>query len=315
MSISSRRRPLSSLRNVALVSFLIATLFGAVGCAGGSNPFCCNSKEKDQVDHLERAQSLDENEKNTTPTEENSDENQEEEKKSPPLQAENPLPDGSGDATQIAAANATPKTFKQEVPVTVSPSDAAQNATATNDALLPAPALPPVQTPQAAPPAATPVETAPEETNATPVETAPEETNATPENDVASETSAPTVDSPAGAEQTAVDAQEVQDAQDAPQEEPQDAQKPSEVQEEKTPETPVNVARTSRRNGPQRAATRQVAQRASNRTVAVPQTRAASTLSAPTPVVGFRTRAVVPAVSPSAAPTTGVTFRTRTVVP
>lgn len=304
MSTSSRRRPLSSLRNVALVSFLSASLFGAVGCAGGSNPFCCNSKEKNQVDHLERAQSLDENEKNTTPTEEDSDENQEEEKKSPPLQAENPLPDGSGDATQIADANATPKTFKQEVPVTVSPSDAAQDATATNDELLPAPALPPVQTPQAAPPAATSVEPATEETNATP------ENNA----DAASETSAQTVDSPAVAEQTAVDAQEVQDDQDA-QEEPQDAQKPSEVQEEKTPETPVNVARTSRRNGPQRAATRQVAQRAAKQTIAVPQTRAASTLSAPTPVVGFRTRAVVPAVSPSAAPTTGVTFRTRTVVP
>ncbi|MBQ8285564.1 MAG: hypothetical protein IJZ10_04615, partial [Thermoguttaceae bacterium] len=53
-----------------------AALGGSVGCAGGSNPFCCNSNEKSQIDqNLERAQSLDENEQSPTAPEENDEEN------------------------------------------------------------------------------------------------------------------------------------------------------------------------------------------------------------------------------------------------
>jgi hypothetical protein len=305
MSKFSRRRlSISSLSAVAVASFLGAALVGSVGCAGGSNPFCCDSKEKTQIDHLERAQSLDENEKNSKPTEENSDENQEEKQKST-IHTQNPLPDGSGDETQIA--DATPKTFKQEVPVTVSPSDAAQDSSASNADLVPAPVLPAVQTPQAAPAAAPEL--------ATPSENAPEETNETPaEAPVEPETAAA---SPAD-EQAPVENQEAQaqpSAPETPSQEVEDAQETAEPQEEKTPEPPVAVSRLPRRNGPQRAASRQVAQRAAKQPVAVPQTRAASTLSAPAPVVTFRTRAVVPAVSTSAAPAPVVTFRTRTVVP
>ncbi|MBR4977016.1 MAG: hypothetical protein IKY61_08165, partial [Thermoguttaceae bacterium] len=82
MSKAARRRLFASLRNVAFVALLSAALVGSVGCAGGSNPFCCDSKEKSQIDqNLERAQSLDEREENSTPNEENSDVKEEGEKK------------------------------------------------------------------------------------------------------------------------------------------------------------------------------------------------------------------------------------------
>lgn len=269
MSKSFRRRLLfASLRDVAFASLLSAALVGSVGCAGGSNPFCCDSKEKDQIDNLERAQSLDENEKNSTSTEEDSDE-QKEEKKT--IFADNPQTDGSGDASLIAAAQDTPKTFAPEaqvVPVTAS-TIAAQDAT-DSSGLLQAPVLPTqAQTPEVAAPAPTPSETA---------------TTETPDAPTVEETATTADETPSS------ESQEAQNKGDAQAETPKEES--AETQEEKAPETPVNVARTSRRDGPQRAATRQVAQRAAAQTVAVPQTRAAATL--PAPVVTFRTRVVVP---------------------
>ncbi|MBQ1278438.1 MAG: hypothetical protein IIY07_07320, partial [Thermoguttaceae bacterium] len=74
MSKSSRRRlSFASLRDVAFVSLLSAAFVGSVGCSGGANPFCCNSKEKSQIDNLERSQSLGENEKNSTSNEDEED--------------------------------------------------------------------------------------------------------------------------------------------------------------------------------------------------------------------------------------------------
>ncbi len=273
MSKSSRRRLLfASFRDVAFASLLSAALVGSVGCAGGSNPFCCDSKEKDKIDNLERAQSLDENEKNSTSTEEDSDEPKEEKKT---IFANNPQTDGSGDASSLVAAQETPKTFAQEpqeAPVTISTTAAAQESTADSVGLLQPPVLPSqVQTSEAAAPAPTPSETATPETSDAPT----------------SEATAPTDD-----ETPANESQDAQNKENAQEETPKEES--TESQDEKTPEAPVNVARSPRRDGPQRAATRQVAQRAASQTVAVPQTRAAATLPASTPVVTFRTRVVVP---------------------
>ena len=156
MSKSSRRRlSFASLRDVALVSLLSATFVGSVGCSGGSNPFCCNSKEKSQIDNLERAQSLDENEKNSTSNEDEEDFAEPQQDKKAPIHANILRSNGSGDATQIAAAT-TPKTFAQEVPVTAS-TTAAQDAPAetvdSNGLVPPPPLAQPSQTTQAAPPA------------------------------------------------------------------------------------------------------------------------------------------------------------------
>ena len=267
---SSRRRPLfASLRDVAFASLLSAALVGSVGCAGGSNPFCCDSKEKDKIDNLERAQSLDENEKNSTSTEEDSDE-QKEEKKT--IFANNPQTNGSGDATPIVAAQATPKRFaheSQEAPVTISTTAAAQESTGDSIGLLQPPVLPSqVQTSEAASPAPTPNETA------------------TPDAPTTEET-APNAD-----ETPSSESQDAQNKEDAQKETPQEES--AESQDEKTPETPVNAARSPRRDGPQRAATRQVAQRAAGQTVAVPQTRAAATIPSSAPVLTFSARIVVP---------------------
>ncbi len=324
MSKAARRRLFASLRNVAFVALLSAALVGSVGCAGGSNPFCCDSKEKSQIDqNLERAQSLDEREENSTPNEENSDVKEEGEKKT--IHA-NILPtDGSGDAPQLADAttNSSPKTFAQETPVTVSttaaatldaptPPTSAQETPAPNAesaGLLQAPVLPSTsQTSQPAP--AAPSGDAALNENAT---EAQEATNETPNQSAdAPETPTPASDSSAAENAS----NESQEEQTTPEEtSTQDAEKTPETQKEKAPETPIGAARSPRRGGPQRAATRQVAQRAANRPVAVPQTRAASTLDAPTPVVTFRTRAVVPAAASSSASTPVVKFRARTVVP
>ena len=297
MSKSSRRRLLfSSFRNVAFVLFLSAALVGSVGCAGGSNPFCCNSKEKSQVDNLERAQSLDEREKNSTDSEEDSDESQEnKEEQKEYIDANILRSDGSGDATAVAAA---PKTFTQETPVTVSTDAVTQETpapSADSTGLLEPPVLPgQIQAPQDAQPAPSAAATASE--------------NET------SQTSAPSTQTPVEAAPN-VDEKPSSENQNASEESPkQDAQEPAETQDAAS-ETPVEAVRSSRRDGPQRAKSRQVAQRAANRPVAVPQTRAAATLDAPAPVVSFRTRTVVPAVSTPAASPSVVSFRTRVVVP
>ncbi|MBQ2851178.1 MAG: hypothetical protein IJE77_11910, partial [Thermoguttaceae bacterium] len=131
-----RRRFFASFREVALILLLSATFVGFVGCAGGSNPFCCDSKEKNKIDqNLERAQSLDENEKNARSSEESKKseeikENDEDDEET--IHAIILKTDGSGNAPQIADAAA--QTVAQEVPVTVSPSDANE--------LLQAPVLP-----------------------------------------------------------------------------------------------------------------------------------------------------------------------------
>ena len=168
MSKPSRRRlSFASFRDVAFVSFLSAAIVGSVGCSGGANPFCCNSKEKSQIDNLERAQSLDENEKNSTSNEDEEDFAEPQQDKKAPIHANILRSNGSGDATQIAAAT-TPKTFAQKVPITAS-TTAAQDAPAetvdSNGLVPPPPLAQPSQTTQAAPPApaetATPAETAP----------------------------------------------------------------------------------------------------------------------------------------------------------
>ncbi len=307
--LSRRPRFFASLGNVALLSTLGASFVCFAGCAGGSNPFCCDSKEKNQVEqNLERAQSLDEREKDAETTPEEAGEQEKSEKKT--TFANILTTDGSGDATQIAAASPTsaPQTFArepQEVPVTASTSAAARETPASNaesTGLLQAPVLPSAaQTPQAAPsalPDATPTS-----------ETSPPLPNETSEQTDAPETPTQTNDS------TPVDAANAsQDTQDAQNKQNADAAPTPETPQEKAAETPNNAARSSRRNGPQRAATRQVAQRGASRPVAVPQTRAAATFPAPTPVVSFRTRAVVPAVdAPRETPI--ATFRTRVVVP
>ena len=251
MSKSSRRRlSFASLRDVALVSLLSATFVGSVGCSGGSNPFCCNSKEKSQIDNLERAQSLDENEKNSTSNEDEEDFAEPQQDKKAPIHANILRSNGSGDATQIAAAT-TPKTFAQEVPVTAS-TTAAQDAPAENAdsaGLLPAPILAqPSQTPQPAQPvpaeSATPSETASEEISETPLASTAQTTDEV-------ETNAD--EKPASESQ---DAQNTEEAQEETAVETAPAEtETSDAQEEKTPETPINAARSSRRNGgPQRAA-------------------------------------------------------------
>lgn len=316
---SRRRRLFASLGNVALLSALGASFVCFAGCAGGSNPFCCDSKEKNQIDqNLERAQSLDERENDAKATEENdagtSEETGEQEKSEKKTTFANILTtDGSGDATQIAAAStiSTPQTFAQEpqeVPVTASTSADARETPASNaesTGLLQAPVLPSAaQTPQVAPDAlpnaAPPSETSPSEKTAAP-ETSTSEKTAAPEMSTQTNDSAP--DAATSASQ---DAQNTQNTQGA--------QKTTETRQENAAETPQDSARSTRRAGPQRAATRQVAQRGSNRPVAVPQTRAAATLPAPAPVASFRTRVVVPAVdAPRETPL--ATFRTRVVVP
>lgn len=313
---SRRRRLFASLGNVALLSALGASFVCFAGCAGGSNPFCCDSKEKNQIDqNLERAQSLDERENDAKATEENdagtSEETGEQEKSEKKTTFANILTtDGSGDATQIAAAStiSTPQTFAQEpqeVPVTASTSADARETPASNaesTGLLQAPVLPSAaQTPQVAPDAL-PDAAPPSETS--PSETSPSEKTAAPETSPQTNDSAP--DAATSASQDAQDALNTQNTQGA--------QKTTETRQENAAETPQDSARSTRRAGPQRAATRQVAQRGSNRPVAVPQTRAAATLPAPAPVASFRTRVVVPAVdAPRETPL--ATFRTRVVVP
>ena len=316
--------------------------------AGGANPFCCDSKEKEQIDqNLERAQSLDENEKDAESTEEKIDE-QEQEKEKKTIQANILQTDGSGDAPQTAVATAPPKTFvqePQEVPVTASTSAAAQETSALNvDAtgLLQAPVLPSTSsTPQPARPASSAASESSNDSNVAPK--APEEPKTNETNEAPEKTDAAVSDVPESpalsdapnaekTEQTSnesKDAQNKQNTQDEPStQNAETAQESSEAQEEKKAETPtpVNAARSSRRGGPQRAATRQIAQRADARPVAVPQTRAASTLPASTSneanagssAVSFRTRAVVRVAASSATAndeTPIVSFRTRVVVP
>ncbi|MBR2005013.1 MAG: hypothetical protein IJ991_12640 [Thermoguttaceae bacterium] len=314
---SRRRRLFASLGNLALLSALGASFVCLAGCAGGSNPFCCDSKEKNQIDqNLERAQSLDEREKDAKATEESdagtSEETGEQEKSEKKTTFANILTtDGSGDAAQIAAATpaSTPPTFArepQEVPVTASTSADARETPASNaepTGLVQAPVLPSAASTAQVAPAALP-------DAASTSETSPQVPNATPEKTAAPETPTQTNDSaPDDATNASQDAQNKQEAQEA-----QDAQKTPETRQENADETPQSSARSTRRNGPQRAATRQVAQRGSRQPVAVPQTRAAATLSAPAPLVTFRTRVVVPAVD-APRETSLATFRTQVAVP
>ncbi|MBR4833373.1 MAG: hypothetical protein IKU86_03430, partial [Thermoguttaceae bacterium] len=168
MSKHLRRRFRSaSLRGVALAALLSASLVGAVGCAGGSNPFCGNSKEKCEVEEgLKRAQEIDEDLKN--------------ESKAKVEEAGRSVgilrTDGSGNASVAESAPTKRKTFDdepsspQKMLETASASDVAPDAlndaqvsvpeekseSGVDDALLPAPAVP--SNPAPAP---TPVEAAP----------------------------------------------------------------------------------------------------------------------------------------------------------
>ncbi|MBQ6828385.1 MAG: hypothetical protein IJO46_10270, partial [Thermoguttaceae bacterium] len=191
MSKLSRRSCLfASLRRGAALSLLCAALGGSVGCAGGSNPFCCNSNEKSQIDqNLERAQSLDENEQSPTAPEENDEENNDgkEESGGQPLHAGILQTDGSGDATQLAVAPATLQTFAeepQEPRVADSTSADAQETpapTADSTDLLQAPVLPStVQTPQTAQSNSSAV--VPENADAPNAASEAPQTNETPEN-------------------------------------------------------------------------------------------------------------------------------------
>ncbi len=254
----------ASFRAVALASLLGASLVGAVGCVGGSNPFCGNSKEKCEINEsLERAQEVDANEADKA------DDAKTDEPIDPRPASVLPT-DGSGNATAIAAdSNATKrKTFAddaspQKMLETASTSDVVPNE--LNAATISAPeeksdsdvedpllAAPPLPSNPPAPPAD--------------VENPTSEPAAEPEQ----------ADAPADAASEEPSA----DESEAPKAEPE-----------------PTVARSTRKTGPQRAS-RRVAQRGSAQTLAVPQTRGVANVpveSAPEPpsVVKTRVRAVV----------------------
>ena len=300
-----RRLYLSSLRGVAFASLLGATLVGFVGCAGGSNPFCCNSKEKNQVEaNLERAQSLDENLETPTPVEET----EKEPKPETTISAGIFPTDGSGDATTASAPaqTSTPQTFAdanaptQEMPVTSSTRDVAPNALVEAPVIAaPTLKLNEAETtgdvPNAPVDDANDAQTAPETSN----ENANAEDAQNPQNAANLETSTP--------ETPAANANDAQTAPETSNENAnaEDAQNPQNAANPETPAVNASARRPAsplrRGGGPQRAATRQIAQRGSPQTVAVPQTRGVATLS-------------VPAVEPASGATV-VKIRTRMFVP
>ncbi|MBQ8363856.1 MAG: hypothetical protein IJX36_08035, partial [Thermoguttaceae bacterium] len=233
-----RRFSSASFRGAALASLLVASLVGVAGCSGGANPFCCDSKEKERLDNLERAQSADENAEDDASAKEdaqNSDDETQEKKKDTTFAGLGQT-DGSGDAPTLAAS-APPA---QQVPVTAStgavvpnalpetgsPSDSASSADETSVA---APALLP----------------APELASATPSEPSAPETADAPKVDA---------EEPSVAETPATNAESADDANDATNVSAPSSEQEAENAQEKTPETPKTVARSARRGGPQRAA-------------------------------------------------------------
>lgn len=287
-----RRFSSASFRGAALASLLVASLIGLVGCSGGANPFCCDSKEKERLDNLERAQSADENVDDVPAKEDAQDSDGEtQEKEKDTTFAGLGGTDGSGDAPTLAAS----KTPAQPVPVTASTGAVVPNAlpetAAPSDSASPA-----VETPVAAP-ALLP---APELASATPTEP-----SATENADAPAASEEPPVD-----ETPAPNAEPVDDAKnaDAPNVSAPSSEQESENAQEKAseaPETPKTVARAARRGGPQRAASSRVAQRATPQTLAVPETRGSATVAtfsvgsgaAPslTNVVKVRAQTTVPA--------------------
>lgn len=287
-----------SWRGVALTTLLGASLVGAVGCAGGSNPFCGNSKNKCEVETLERAQNADEEAEKASDSQYKDDAP---EGRSASVWST----DGSGNAPTLANSmkNEPQKTFaddatsaapKQKMLETASTSavapEALRDATVSSpetpsdsgvdDALLAAPSLP---------------------TNgpSVPVEKAPtDEPNAAPpvENAPAEESAPPTAGSPADSSENAPQTSEPST---------QEAATSGEKGEEPEP----TVAQTPRRDGAQRVAARRVAQRGSTQAVVVPQTRGVASRPAapsqpartdvfegsavPSGVVKMRVRAVV----------------------
>lgn len=287
-----RRFSSASFRGAALASLLVASLLGLAGCSGGANPFCCDSKEKERLDNLERAQSADENADDAPDKEDAQDSDGEtQEKKKDTTFAGLGQTDGSGDAPTLAAS-APPA---QQVPVTASTGTVAPNAP-PETASTPDSASPAAETPSDA----SALLPAPELASATPTEPTPAP-DAVSEASSADETSATNAESADDAENDAqtVDAPSV--PAPSPEQEPENArEKTSEA-----PETPQPVARSARRNGPQRAVSSRVAQRATPQTVAVPETRGAATVAtfsvgsgvAPslTNVVKVRAQTLVPA--------------------
>lgn len=289
----------ASWRGVALTTLLGASLVGAVGCAGGSNPFCGNSKNKCEVEALERAQNVDEEAEKASDSQYKDDAP---EGRSASVWST----DGSGDAPTLANSmkNAPQKTFaddatsaaapKQKMLETASTSavapEALRDATVSSpetpsdsgveDALLAAPGLP-TNGPSV------PVENAPtnEPNAAQPVESAPAEVSAPP-----------AAGSPADSSENAPQTSEPPTQDAAPSGEKEEAPEPT-------------VAQTPRRDGSQRVAARRVAQRGSTQAVVVPQTRGVASRPAvpsqpartdvfegsavPSGVVKMRVRAVV----------------------
>lgn len=294
-----RRFSLASLRGAASASLLVASLIGFVGCSGGSKPFCCNnSKEKERLDNLERAQSADENaDVESAPAPSKSNENEKEkddetqEKKKDTTFAGLGDSDGSsGDAPTLADSNS----LAQPVPVTASTEAVASNAlqdaadavdaAQTNaNALVPAPELTPApQTTQPANETKTPEPPTTQPANET---TTPEAPTTQPEGALPVEEASAPVAEP---------------SDEAPQPAPNVSDQPTEPETQApSSETQKTVARAAWRNGSQRAASSRVARRATPQTLAVPETRGAATLSAEPKianVVKVRAQATVPAV-------------------
>ncbi len=335
-----RRFSSASFRGAAFASLLVASLLGLAGCSGGANPFCCDSKEKERLDNLERAQSADENAEDDASAKEdaqNSDDETQEKKKDRTFAGLGGT-DGSGDAPTLAAS----ETPAQQVPVTASTGAVAPNAlpetTSTPDSASPA---------DETPSDASALLPAPELASATPTEPSAEPTPApapVSEESSADETSATNAESADDAENNAEnDAENNAKPVDAPSVPAPSPEQETENAQDKTsdaPETPQPVARAARRNGPQRAVSSRVAQRATPQTVAVPETRGAATVAtlsadsnaAPssTYVVKVRAQTTVPASGASIAdasrpeilpslgaqrPTSVVKIRKRTIIP
>jgi len=332
LKFSRRRFSPAFFRGATLASLLAASLVGFVGCSGGANPFCCDSKEKERLDNLERAQSADENAEDDASAKEdaqNSDDETQEKKKDTTFAGLGGT-DGSGDAPTLAAS-APPA---QQVPVTASTGAVAPNAlpetTSTPDSVSPA---------DETPSDASALLPAPELASATPTEPSAEPTPApapVSEESSADETSATNAESADDAEN---DAKPV-DAPSVPAPSPEQETENAQEKTSDAPETPQPVARAARRNGPQRAVSSRVAQRATPQTVAVPETRGAATVAtlsadsnaAPssTYVVKVRAQTTVPASGASIAdasrpeilpslgaqrPTSVVKIRKRTIIP
>lgn len=284
-----RRFSSASCRGAAFASLLVASLVGFVGCSGGANPFCCDSKEKEQLDqNLERAQSVDEDADASDSSNDDAkktDGETQEEKKDTTFAGLGGT-DGSGDAPAIAASTAP----AQQVPVTASTGAVAQNAlqdavssavSASSAAETPVDANALLPAPELAPASPTPPSTDAPAANAT-------ENENVDENAAASQ--APT-DGETPAPEAAPDEPSASPEQDA-----RPAQDPTPA------ETPKTAARAARRVGPQRAASSRVAQRSTPRTLAVPETRGAATVAPSVAnVVKVRAQTAVPAVESQAA--------------